>query len=161
MKIGILSDTHGNLSATHVAVNIFRDTGVDVVFLCGDIGAVEILAELAGDLPVHVVLGNVDVYSADWKFFPSNLGVELHGRFADVSVGGHRIALLHGDDSRRLKNAISVGEYDLVLSGHTHEVHDFMVGKTRCLNPGSAGRGNPKSCAVFDLDSRAFQVFEL
>lgn len=166
MKIGILSDTHGNLPATARAAQAFREAGVAAVFHCGDIGGMDVLAELAGVLeplgvPVHAVLGNVDAYSSDWRFFPTNVGVQLHGRFGDVTVGDHRIALLHSDDARQYHKTVSSGDYDLVLSGHTHDVHDFKRGRTRCLNPGTAGRGAPNTCAVLDLETGTYEVIEL
>ncbi len=161
MKIGILSDTHGNLSTVQRAARLFQQKKVGAIFLCGDIGDVDLLSVLAGDAPVHAVLGNVDMYSADWRFFPENVGVHLHGRFGDIALEGRRIALLHGDDKRRFYETVSSGEYDLVFSGHTHMVHDYTEGKTRCINPGSAGRGNPHTCAILDLATDQLEIFEL
>ncbi|MBN2704125.1 MAG: metallophosphoesterase family protein [Pontiellaceae bacterium] len=161
MNIGILSDTHGNLSATRNAARLFQEKKVGVIFLCGDIGGVDVLSVLAGDAPVHAVLGNVDIYSGDWRFFPENVGVHLHGRFGDITIKGRRIALLHGDDKERFYETVSSGKYDLVFSGHTHIVHDYTEGKTRCINPGSAGRGNPHTCAILDLGTDQLKLFEL
>lgn len=163
MKIGILSDTHGNIPATANAAHLFKTSGVEAVLHCGDIGSSEVLAELAGilqplDVPVYAVLGNVDVYSADWKFFPTNLGVHLLGRFGDLELGGRAIALLHSDDRSRFHKIITSGDYDFVFSGHSHEVHDHTVGSTRCINPGTAGRGSPNTCAVLDLASGMLSV---
>ena len=158
MKIGILSDTHGNLPATGNAAHLFAEAGVGAVFHCGDIGGTDVLTELATvfqplEVPVYAVFGNVDAYSNDWKFFPSTIGVELFGRFGEVVLEGTRIALLHSDDCVRFRKTITGGGYDLVLSGHSHKVHDHMVDHTRCVNPGSAGRGIPCTCAVLDLAS--------
>lgn len=161
MKIGILSDTHSNLSATRHAAHFFQKEAVGAILLCGDIGGMDVLTELAGDIPVHAVLGNVDLYSNDYRFFPSNLGVQLHGRFADVSLEGKRIAMLHSDDERRFYETVSSEKYDLVFSGHTHVVHDYNEGKTRCINPGSAGRGMPCTCAILDLQTDRLKIFEL
>ena len=165
MKIGILSDTHGNLPATGKAARLFALADVDAVFHCGDIGEARVLAELAAvfqplEIPVYAVFGNVDAYSSDWKFFPANIGVELFGRFGEVVVDGTNVALLHSDDRARFRKTITGGEYDLVLSGHSHEIHDHMVGRTRCVNPGSAGRGMPGTCAVLDLGSGQLAVME-
>ncbi len=158
MKIGILSDTHGNLPATVTAARIFSAAGVEAVLHCGDIGSADILAELAAvfhpmEVPVYAVFGNVDIYSPDWKFFPSNIGVQLLGRFGEVELDGRRIALLHSDDRARFHKNISSGDYDFVFSGHSHEVHDRVIGTTRCINPGTAGRGQPNTCAILDLTS--------
>ena len=159
MKIGILSDTHGNIPATGNAVTAFRKAGVGAIFHCGDIGSFDVLSELAGlEIPVHVVLGNVDAHSNDWKFFPTDLGIYLYGRFGDIELEGKRIALLHSDDARRFHFAVASGKYDLVLTGHSHEVHDYQDGSTRCINPGTAGRSTPGTCAVLDLDGGEFTV---
>jgi putative phosphoesterase len=166
MKIGILSDTHGDLSATAKAAEVFCKAGVGAVFHCGDIGGMDVMVELAGAMepvhvPVHAVFGNVDIHSGDWKFFPTNIGVQLHGRFGDISCGGRRIALLHSDDRRLYNQTVAGGEYDLVLTGHSHEVHDYERGSTRCINPGTAGRGTPNTCAILDLESGELLVINI
>ncbi len=166
MKIGILSDTHGNIAVTARASRAFRKARIDVVFHCGDIGGMDVLSELAGvfeplNVPVHAVLGNVDIHSVDWKFFPNNVGVSLHGRFGDLLIDGCRVALLHGDDANRFRHTVASGEYDLVLSGHTHETHDYTRGRTRCINPGTAGRGAPNTCAVLDMESGGLKILEI
>jgi putative phosphoesterase len=166
MKIGIISDTHGNISATAMAAEVFRKAGVGVVFHCGDIGGMDVLAELAGAMepahvPVHAVFGNVDIYSSDWKFFPTNIGVQLHDRFGDIPCAGRRIALLHSDDRRLFNKTVASGEYDLVLTGHSHEVHDYTQGQTRCINPGTTGRGSPNTCAILDLEDGELTIHSI
>ncbi len=166
MKIGIVSDTHGNRSATNQAAMRFLEAGVAAVFHCGDIGGIDVLADLAAmlgkrNIPVHVVLGNVDLDSDDWMFFPSNLGIHLYGRFAAITLAGRKIAMLHGDDRGLFRELLASGRYDLLFSGHTHEVHDVRQGRTRCINPGSAGRGNPCQCAMLDLESDELSVFTI
>jgi putative phosphoesterase len=156
MKIGIVSDTHGCLPSTVAAAEHFKNAGVVAVFHCGDIGGFEVMTELAAifnplKVPVYAVFGNVDTYSGDWKFFPSNIGIQLLGKFGEIELADHRIALLHSDDLRRFHKTVASGEYHLVFTGHTHEVHDYFEGTTRCINPGTAGRGSPNTCAMLDL----------
>ncbi|WP_372845826.1 metallophosphoesterase [Pontiella sp.] len=158
MKIGILSDTHGNLPATLGAVEAFRAAGVSAIFHCGDIGAFEVLEKLSVlRVPVHAVLGNVDAYADAWRFAPDRQGINLHGTFGDIALAGYRIALLHGDDARRFDQAVASRDFDFVFSGHSHEFHDYAVGETRCINPGTAGRGTPCTCAVLDPGSGTLQ----
>ncbi len=166
MKIGILSDTHGNLPVTGSAACLMAQSDVGAVFHCGDIGGSDVLAELAAvfqplEIPVYAVFGNVDAYSSDWKFFPTNIGVHLLGRFGEVEIAGKIIALLHSDDRARFRKTINCGEYDFVLSGHSHVVHDHAVGRTRCINPGTAGRGAPNTCAVLDIESGKLNVLNV
>ena len=162
MKVGILSDTHGSIPVVKKALAIFIQQKVSTVFHCGDIGAADVLSELSKlKKPVHVVLGNVDIYSSDWKYLPTNTGIQMHGRFGDVVVEGKRFALLHSDDQQRLNTVVHSGDYDFILTGHSHQVHDYMEGPTRCINPGTAGRGAPNTCAVLDLKSGKLKIVEL
>ena len=163
MKLGILSDTHGNLPATAAAAKRLAKAGVGAVFHCGDIGGFDVLAELAAvfeplNVPVYAVFGNVDSASGDWKFFPANIGIHLLGCFGEVAVEDRKVAVLHSDDRRRFHRVVKSGDYDLVLTGHSHEVHDYAVGRTRCINPGTAGRGSPNTCVVLDLVTGKLEV---
>jgi len=135
------------------------------VFHCGDIGGYDVLAELAGifqplGVQVYAVFGNVDVHSSDGKFFPSNAGINLLGRYGEVELEQKKIALLHSDDRALFHQTVDGGAFDLVLTGHSHEVHDYTVGRTRCINPGTTGRGTPNTCAVLDLESGWLNLLE-
>jgi putative phosphoesterase len=163
MKIGIISDTHGNIPATEKAARHFLKEKVGSVLHCGDIGGFDTLAELAAvlqplDIQIYAVFGNVDTYSGDWKFFPSNIGVQLLGRFGEVTFGGKSMAILHSDDRSLFLKTVESGEYDFIFTGHSHEVHDYTVGQTRCINPGTAGRGAPNTCAVLDLSTGKLEI---
>lgn len=162
MKIGILSDTHGNLESTAKAVRRFQENGVEMVFHCGDIGSFDVLTELAVlQVPVHAVLGNMDFFTDEWKYFPDNLGVHLHGHFADIEAGGKRFALLHGDNHNRMLKIRAADAYDFVLTGHTHSFHDCVLGRARHINPGAAGKRAPFTCVVLDTDSGRLELIEL
>jgi putative phosphoesterase len=162
MKIGILSDTHGNLPITGKCADIFRKARVTAVFHCGDIGSFDVLNKLCElKISVHAVLGNVDRFSNDWKYASRPEGLQLHGRFGEIELGGKRIALLHSDDRARFNACVTSGDYDFVFTGHSHEFHDLMNKKTRCINPGTAGRGAPNTCVVLDLKSGQLERIEL
>lgn len=166
MKLGLLSDTHGNLAATAEAARLMIKQEVGAVIHCGDIGGEEVLTELAAllhplNIPLFAVLGNMDLPATDWRFFPSALGVELKGRFGEIELDNYRIAFLHGDQPRRLHDALQSGLFDLVFTGHTHRPHDRIEGSTRWINPGSAGRGHPNTIGILDLSSGALQIIEL
>ena len=59
MRLGVISDTHGNLDRTERAVRLLRHWRVEQVIHCGDVGCAEIVGLLA-PWPAHFVLGNVD-----------------------------------------------------------------------------------------------------
>jgi putative phosphoesterase len=166
MKVGILSDTHGNADAAgHLARQLLK-RGAKRLFHCGDIGSDAVLEELASECApfaasVFAVLGNVDLPVSRWRFFPVGVGIKLFGRSGEVVLDGKQIAWLHGDDSHLLNELLESGKFDYLFSGHSHRFHDRKVGKTRWLNPGSAGKGNPKTALLLDLDSDEIQLISL
>jgi len=66
MKIGILSDTHGNVTRTREALKILARHNVGAIVHCGDIGSMQCLMLLAESAPrVYAVAGNTDAHQAD------------------------------------------------------------------------------------------------
>lgn len=155
MKIGIISDTHGQVDMALAAAREFMFRGIEAVCHCGDIGSDMVLTEMAAifqavDIPLYAVLGNTDCHN-DLKFFPANIGVKLLGRFGQLDMAGKKIAMLHSDDEAHFEKTVNSNEYDYVFFGHTHVRHDEKRDRTRLVNPGSAGRGMHPSCAILDL----------
>jgi len=160
MTVGILSDTHGACVITQAVAEQMLQASVEAVFHCGDFGGTKILKILSAvfsplKIPIFAVLGNVDGTPVA---VPE--GVELLGRFGTIDWHGKKIALLHGDDQKKLQQTVLSGEFDFVFSGHLHTVHDYTKDKTRCINPGSVvlGRGSPDSFALLDLNSGALTI---
>ncbi|MCC7300777.1 MAG: metallophosphoesterase family protein [Verrucomicrobia bacterium] len=165
MKIGIISDTHGQVDLALSAAREFIFRGIEAVFHCGDIGSDMVLIEMASlfqalDIPLYAVLGNCDQH-LDFQFIPRNLGVEMLGRFGEVDVAGRRIAFLHSDDEPHFNRVVDSKQYDYVFFGHSHARRDERIEKTRLVNPGAAGRGMHPSCAVLDLVEDAVTFFSI
>ena len=59
MKIGILSDTHNQLTNFEKALTIFRREGVTLVVHCGDLSSPETAGAMHGFQVIHVC-GNQD-----------------------------------------------------------------------------------------------------
>jgi putative phosphoesterase len=150
MLLGVVSDSHGQLTNTLDAVRVLESLKVEAVLHCGDIGSARICG-LFGAWPTHFVFGNVDDNQAELRREIIEQGQTCHDRFGDVQLAGRRIALLHGDDEKRLRHAATCGEYDLVCSGHTHRAEQAKNGKTLVLNPGALYRARPHSLAIVDL----------
>lgn len=152
MRIGVLSDTHGNTEFLLPAIEQLVQQQVEQVLHCGDIGSPAVV-QLMARWPVHYVLGNCDHARDEPRLRQAieEAGGEFHDRFGDLTLGGRRIALLHGDDGPLLADAIHGGQFDLVCSGHTHEAACERVGDTVALNPGALFRANPHTLAVVDL----------
>jgi len=152
MILGVVSDTHGQLTYTQEAVRMLEEFEPAAVIHCGDIGSVDVVRQFT-QWPTHFVLGNVDDNAAELERAILKAGLVYHGRFGSLELGGRRIAFLHGDDNRRLKEEIVGGAWDLVCSGHTHQRDQRRVGATLVLNPGALYRAHPHSLAVVDLET--------
>lgn len=160
MKIGLLSDTHGDVARTVRAAGIMKDRGVQAVVHCGDICAQGVVTALAQAFdpprtPVFAVLGNCDYGEY------VGLGVELCDRFADINLDGRRIAVVHGDDAARFHRAIASQCFDFVFTGHTHCREDRHEGRTRIINPGAVHRATTPGFAVLDLAADALEFVDL
>jgi putative phosphoesterase len=166
MKIGILSDTHGDVSRTRLAIELLVSQGVTAVCHCGDVGSEQVLTELAAafspsGVPVYAVLGNVDHWEPGVREFPTGTGVKVCGRRAELELGGRKLVVVHGDDPRLLFEVVRSQLHDYCLTGHTHLADDFLEGRTRVINPGAVHRAQTPSVAVLDLAKDKLQVLPL
>ena len=142
MRIGVFSDSHGDISA---AKRFFdRLAPLDCLFHLGDYAAD---GEKLGKLfacPVYAVRGNCD-YRSD---APLERTVDLDGK---------RFLLQHGHQYYSLNALLYRGEEvraDMVLYGHTHMPDLSADGPRLLLNPGSLSRprgGSVNSCALITL----------
>lgn len=142
MKIGVFSDTHGDLSPLFALRE--RLGTLDAIFHCGD------FAEEARDIgaflhcPYYAVKGNCDYYS----------GEPLEKL---VTLGGKTFLLLHGHTSTGEMSLIYKGQMaraDAVLFGHTHVPYEGWHEGILLLNPGSLSRPRALSkagCAVLTI----------
>lgn len=128
MLIGLISDTHGQLRP-----QVFdRLEGVDRIFHAGDIGSLDVLAELEALAPVQAVWGNTDGFDVRARV-PEVVEVELEGwRF--VIVHGHQLG------SPRTETLLDAHpNADVIVYGHTHRPAVDRVGRRLVVNPGAAG----------------------
>jgi hypothetical protein len=128
---------------------------VQAVIHCGDIGSPAVVEAFAA-WPSHFVLGNCDYDSAAIAEAAERAGLTFHGRFGSIVFGEKKVAVIHGDDERRLREAIEGGQWDLVCTGHTHQAEVRRRGSTWVLNPGALYRANPHTLAVVDLEKMEF-----
>ena len=158
MYIGVVSDTHGRVESSRRAAELLTTCGkpLEAVFHCGDIGSPAV-PPIFSAWKTHYVFGNVDDDEvALWEAVDA-AGGACHGRFGEIEMEHVRIALLHGDDEPRLREAISGQKYDLILHGHTHRADHRYVDRTLVFNPGAVHRANPPSIAVVQLPELVFE----
>jgi putative phosphoesterase len=101
--------------------------GSEHIIHAGDVGAPEILDELASIAPVTAIRGNVD--KGAWaRKLPETEAVE---------IGGISIYVLH--DLARLDLKPEAAGFKVVISGHSHVPKQETRNGVLYFNPGSAG----------------------
>ena len=159
MLIGILSDSHGRVGSTRLAVAALRDAGAAMLLHLGDVGSEEVIDELAGH-DARIVFGNCD-YDADaLASYARSVDVAVDHPMGRLEVGERRIAYTHGH-VRGLVDAALCEGVDYLLFGHTHELHDERIGPTRLINPGALFRASRYTACLLDPGLDALRVIEL
>ncbi|MDI6704106.1 MAG: phosphodiesterase [bacterium] len=148
MKIGVISDTHGNLEGWEKIMDLFQD--VDMILHAGDIlnhgpanpipsgyapkGMIESINSCK--IPILIAKGNCDSEVDELL-----LNIPILSPYVIFQDGGFRILVQHGhthDEAGRIELA-KKGKVDLVISGHTH-LPEIKKGEgVILLNPGSSG----------------------
>ena len=140
LRIGVISDTHGEERLIRQAVEIFKEMGAARVLHCGDL-CVPAHVELFREIPTDFVYGNCDsCVRLSIERAVEQFGGTLHGDFGSLRLAGKNIAFLHGQDRTRLLQEIESGRWDLICCGHTHRYEFSMHGETILLNPGALQR---------------------
>src|SRR5258708_36384027 len=101
MRIGIVSDSHGNHGNVVRALQLLAARGVERIVHCGDIDDAATVA-LFEEVPTHFGLGNCDTNVPALTLAASHSGATVHGRFAELEWAGKRIALIHGGHQQML-----------------------------------------------------------
>ena len=134
MKIGVISDSHGETSPTLQAIDVLDRLGVELTIHCGDVGSD--VVPLLKERIVHFVPGNMDDPSQLRKAI-TDPNHTFHDGFGSLEMAGKRIAFLHGHDVKLLHQTINSGNWDLVCHGHTHTFSQRREGRTLVVNPGA------------------------
>jgi len=165
MLIGLIADTHDNLPMVDKAVEKLNELNVGLVLHAGDYVAPFVIPKLK-ELKAKMigVFGNNDGdRELLKKRFSEYEDLEIRGNFAEIFVGGSKIALLHGDEEELLEALVNSQSFDIVVHGHTHKAEVYQKGKTLIVNPGEVcGYLSGKSTiALLDTDRREAEIIEL
>jgi len=157
MRVGLISDSHGQYDRMKHAIALLREAGAEQFIHCGDLGGSEMLDLLAG-LKTSFVWGNCDYSRAQLESYATLLGIRCFGSAGRIEAEKKRIAFLHGDDHRLMARLIAEQDCDYLLSGHTHVRDDRKEGRIRLINPGALHRVSQKTVALLDTaaDTVAF-----
>ncbi len=130
MKIGVISDTHLNISddrLERIVESHFSD--VDLIFHAGDMVDLDVLDVFRGRR-LYAVSGNMDNAGVR-ELFPDKQVIEVEGR---------RIGLIHGWGSPLGLEERILREFDdvcCIVYGHTHKASNERRGGILLFNPGS------------------------
>jgi putative phosphoesterase len=188
VKLGIVSDIHGNLPGLQRALDLMGD--VDELLCLGDCiydyqFSNEVVALLRRH-EAHIIQGNHEevFYSPAGVRARERAGIDpgLMGFLANqpprraLEFGGMRVLMVHSTPweprgayvyphSAALAR-FAEADADVVLYGHTHAQVVRRVGRVLVVNPGSAGdardhgNGRRLSCAVLDTASGEARVVD-
>lgn len=140
MLIGIMGDTHDNISKVRDAVEFMNRQEFDLILHTGDYVSPFIIPLLGAlKAPLVGVFGNND---GDRDLLTrrgaQEIGIDIRGNFADLNEGEIRIGLIHGHEESLLQALITSGGFDVVVHGHTHHPGVSRYGRTKVINPGEA-----------------------
>ena len=163
MKIGIISDTHDNLSAIDEAVKVFDREEVELIIHAGDWNAPFSMLRLArAKARLMGVFGNVDGERDFMKEKAEEAGVEISGDTCELEEGGVKIALYHGNEEIFVDALARSGKYNVVIRGHTHNAEVKNVGSSIVINPGE-GCGyltGKRTLAILDTKNMSVDILE-
>ena len=178
MKIGLISDIHGNEAGLRRALDLMGD--VDELLCMGDcVSGFSFSNEVVATLKARealVVQGNHDADYLRWVAHkPSQEGkadpelvdwLRNQPERRDIDMAGKRFVMVHSTPWSRdyvwpqtpeVKRFAEI-DADFVLGGHTHTPFSGRFGRALAINPGSAGewrfsRQNPErnlTCMILD-----------
>lgn len=131
MKIGVMSDSHGNLKAVKQAVEEMGP--VDVIIHLGDYVEDALYLRTISNAPVHILKGNLDSFA------------DQGSMSLETTLGGFRVFACHGhkhgvkNDLHHLYYAGLEKSAQVILYGHTHHAYIEDDGQVLLMNPGSVG----------------------
>lgn len=147
MRLGLVSDSHGNIVDLQRAVAQMGE--VDMIFHMGDFIEDGMEINKWVSVPVVTVMGNMDAFC---RWGEELVLTEVEGKRIIV-VHGHNFYVKNSLDSLKLKARNE--KADLVFFGHSHIPHIEEEDGVVYINPGSTslpkGR-RPKTFALVDIE---------
>jgi hypothetical protein len=156
LKIGIVSDSHDNLTAVDAAVEAFRAREAEVIIHAGDfVAPFAVKRFLALDVPLIAVFGNCDgEHKAIFDLLP-----DIVSGARRETVGGRSFIVVH---ALEWLSPAERGGADVIVCGHTHNAGISNDGPL-VINPGECGGWvtGRRSAAMLDTDTMLAEIFDL
>lgn len=147
MILGIISDSHDDLTNINRAIDIFLEKNVELIIHAGDIISPPIIQEFkrVTDKGIRFcgILGNNDGEKNGLKEMFNFINGEFLGEEGKIDVDGLKIGIYHGHEIKKKNKMINSGKFDVFIYGHSHNRDPKdeklnIVGKTIIFNPGSS-----------------------
>ena len=165
MLIGAISDTHDNLPQIEKAVKYLNEQNVGLVLHAGDYVAGFVIPKFKQlNCKLIGVFGNNDGdHELLKKRFSETTNCTIHDTFAQVTLEGYKIALLHGEETELLNAIVDSGYFNAVIHGHSHNKSIELKGKTLAINPGElcAYLTGKSTLALLDTLKHEAKIIEL
>lgn len=159
MLLGVLSDSHDNVPLIKKAIQVLKEKGTELVLHAGDYVA---------PFAAKVILESFEQFLG---VFGNNDGEKLilnkisngnikEGPRVEI-VKDKRIFLAH--DLSYWESLARSGDFDLIVSGHTHIAEIKRLGNTLIMNPGELGGWlyGRSTFGLVDLESMDAEIIEL
>ncbi|MCI4625770.1 MAG: metallophosphoesterase [Candidatus Magnetoovum sp. WYHC-5] len=154
MLVGILSDTHDNLSNLRKAVDVFNNMSVSLVLHAGDFTSgftFRVLKDLQADF--KGIFGNND---GDVYFLTKMSQNRIFKQPYEFVVDSKKGLMIH--EHFLVDSLAASGQYDILIYGHTHNAHVEKIGKTLIINPGETCGWLHQRASVAVLDTNIMDV---
>ncbi|MFO8017986.1 MAG: metallophosphoesterase [Promethearchaeia archaeon] len=167
MLLGVISDTHDHKDNILKAVSLMNERGVKALIHCGDFIApfVRRWFDNLNDEIKENFYGTFGNNDGELLFLEKNLGqiCELQNELI-IELDGKRIYTGHMPKQETIEALAASGKFDIVLSGHTHEiVNEIKDNGVLVVNPGEACGylSGTASFAIIDTDQMQAEIIEL
>lgn len=163
MKIGVLSDTHDNLSNLTYVLNTYRERGIGTLIHCGDLTSLEMLTHFSNFRLIYT-MGNMDIATGTIKKRLEKMGEDnFAGTVYRGKLGGVPVAATHSHIDGKVMDLVQEGNIQWLFHGHTHEKRDEVVRGVRIVNPGALGGlgREQRTFCIVDLVAEAVEFLKV
>ncbi|MDY6866600.1 MAG: YfcE family phosphodiesterase [Chloroflexota bacterium] len=163
MKIGVLSDTHDNLTNLVPVLETFKERGIKTLIHCGDLTSLDMISHFKGFRMIYTI-GNMDVATGAIKKRIEKMNTDnFAGMVYRGKLDGVPVAVTHSHIDGKVMELVREQRFKWIFHGHTHEKRDEVVRGVRIVNPGALGGlgREPRSFCIVDLDTEDVEFIQV
>ena len=163
MKIGVLSDTHNNLSDLIMVLETFRERGISTIIHCGDLTDHALISCFRGFRLIYT-FGNTDAMTGAIQKKVNQMGEDnFAGPVFRGKIAGVPIAATHSHIEGQVMALVREKKYQWIFHGHTHRKRDEVIHGAHIINPGAVGNigRDARSFCIVDLDTGNVEFLKL